>query len=233
VWRPVAAARRTDGAAAAGRRHPDHPGGGAAAHLGSDRSAGGGYQAGLRVTLRGPGIGRDGARVRFGDVETPAQIRDAATLSVRLSPSIPPGALFVSVAVPAAGPEQAEARSNALPFVVVPRISEPIAVDRGSWFGGTGARATIVVQPPVAAGQRPYLLLNETPSGTAEPRSYRLVHPTLTAAASQLRFGLRPIPPGQYLVRLEVGQATSRLTLGNDPAAPASNGFTGPLMVVP
>jgi hypothetical protein len=192
------------------------------------------YQAGLTVTLRGSRIGQNGAHVRFGDLEVPAQASDIDTLSVTLPAAIPPGGCFVSVMLPPAGPDQAAATSNAVPFVTIPRIIEPIAVDRGSWFGGSGARATVTVQPQVAVGQRPRLLLNAAGTATGQPRpSYRLDLPVLTAAAAQLRFDLRRVASGRYLARLEVGQATSRLTTGTDPATPDFGRFSGPVVVVP
>jgi hypothetical protein len=135
----------------------------------------------------------------------------------RLSMGLPP--------VPHGGVE-----SNVVPFVLRPRVIEPLTIANRQDMGAQllSADLTVTVEPEVGATQRVVLLLNELQHAASPPDS--VVSPALSysfvassrlnlqspptsppGASGSLIFAVRGVKAGHYLVRVQVDGAESLL----------------------
>jgi hypothetical protein len=101
--------------------------------------------------------------------------------------------------------------SNVLPFLLVPTLAGPVPEPAPA-----GATVTVTVTPPVRAGQRVFLLLGDRVV-PAEPL------PVGATSSTIVRFVLPAVAGGNYLVRVRVDGAESRLAYDETVGA-----FTGP-----
>ena len=97
--------------------------------------------------------------------------------------------------------------SNVAPFVLRPRVTNPTLV---------GADVRVDVDPPVRAGQRVSLLLNQNVA-LASPPAFSFPAPSPPVDVGTIQVTTSGVTPGQYFVRLQVDGAESPLDL--DPAS--------------
>ncbi|HKV11360.1 MAG TPA: DUF4255 domain-containing protein [Thermoanaerobaculia bacterium] len=174
-----------------------------------------------RITISGSNLLANDA-VRFGSIEASPQSATKTSLVVALPADLPAGVQQVQAVRRATG-----MASNPLAFVLQPSISGAVR------FDASGPSLAIPVQPPVVAGQRVSVLLNETgaPAGRA-PRSYAF-------PASGIVTGPEvtiPVPgaeAGTYLVRVQVDGIASPLAADLDPRSATFNQYTSPKVVIP
>jgi hypothetical protein len=121
--------------------------------------------------------------------------------------------------------------SNVAPFLLRPTIVNAIAVTAPGTQGGTNV--TLQLTPNIGVGQRAILLLNNMPA--APPASFSSLPIVATADAASVTINIgsitaagvhAPVPPGTYLVRVQIDGAESPLTL-------TGGVFTGPTVAVP
>ncbi len=108
-------------------------------------------------------------------------------------------------------------QSNVAAFVLRPSLSAITA---------TSSVVSFAVSPPVHAGQRVVLLLNEF--AVAAPAAYTFVPPPPAADTGNLSIGISGVKPSTYLVRLQVDGAESPLDFDDN-----TNQYTGPKVVIP
>ena len=102
-------------------------------------------------------------------------------------------------------------QSNILPFVLAPGVIPPIQVNAILRDGDLIITADITVTTDVMIGtnQRVFLLLNQCTG--EKPASYIFAPHKRRAETHDLRFTVRDVNPGEYLVRVQVDGAESTL----------------------
>jgi hypothetical protein len=172
--------------------------------------------AGSTILIQGQQLLGDLTQVRLGDqLANPSDVTDdqvTVTLPAGL-PAGPQGLQVVQTIPPLANPT---VESNVAAFVLRPAITPAVVIATG---------ITLTVNPPVRAGQRMLLLLNETTG--AQPASYTFVPPLPQADTVSPAIPISSVKAGTYFIRLQVDGAESPLDL--DPASPAF----GPTAAVP
>ena len=178
------------------------------------------------ITLRGRNLAAAGAKVRFGNLPTPVDPEiSGPDLTVKLPATLAAGIIPVSVDTGNG------ISSNAAVFVFRPLIQR---ID----FESSSSQIKLEIQPPMQAGQRGLLLLNERPVKTTDPSprkaySLPLLSPvttssTVTVDVSSLE---PPIKPATYLVRVQIDGAESRLD--PPPDGTSDEAFAGPTVTIP
>jgi hypothetical protein len=186
------------------------------------------------LRIRGARLKAETTQVRIDDVVTaPATVGDTE-LTVVLPPGLRGGVQGLQVVQPLQlGTPPAAHRgveSNVAPFVLTPRIVKVgpayqislanvvTAVD-----GSVSADVTVEVDPPVRAGQRADLLLNQL--GVPTPAAGTFSLPPAPADTASPTFHVSRVAAGNHLVRVRVDGAESPLDLG-------PGGFTDPQMTL-
>jgi hypothetical protein len=173
--------------------------------------------AGDTIEVLGRRLQGDVTRLRIsGRVLTPASVTDERITVALTAPPMAATALragvhgvqvvqqilFDTPADPHRGFE-----SNVAPFVLQPTLTNP---------GVAGGVVQVNVTPPIRAGQRVSLLLNQTT--TNDPAAHAFAMPAAPADIAQVQVQTNSVAIGQYFVRLQVDGADSPLDL--DPASP-------------
>ena len=195
------------------------------------------YAPGALVPVSGPGL-TAGLLVEVGGQWSTLEPTDGAGLAFRLPASVPAGVLMVHLGVsalggttdsvidtattgvppapsagsgpsapppgpaPAVTPPALIPGSNAQPLVVRPVVSS-------AQFDQAGALVTVTVAPAPGPSQPVALsLVGLQPAGNGQAASVRLAMPS-SRAASVVSFATPALPPGPYLVIVEVDGAAS------------------------
>jgi hypothetical protein len=174
-----------------------------------------------RITLSGSNLRADDI-VRFGDREASPSSATLTSLTVPLPADLPAGVQRVQVVRSVTG-----MASNVIAFVLQPAVTGAVRYEE------QGPSLTVPVTPPVVAGQRVGVLLNQTgtPAGQT-PRSYAfaaygaVTGPEVTISAPG-------VEAGTYLLRVQVDGIASALAADLDPRSPAFDQYTGPKVVIP
>ncbi len=135
--------------------------------------------------------------------------------------------------------------SNVAPFVLRPRVVEPVTIAnvQGAGSAPRAADITVTVEPAISATQRVVLLLNEfqtpaSPPGSPVPpaQSYSFAAPprlnlqsppaSPPGASASITFGVSGVRAGRYLVRVQIDGAESPLGVG------AGGRFESPLVEI-
>ena len=182
--------------------------------------------SGDTLVIRGQRLRGDVTSVRIGgQIVAPATVLDTQITLTLTAPPLPPALLragvqgvqvlqdinFGSPADPHRGFE-----SNVAPFILQPTVTNPTLV---------GSDVRVDVAPPVRAGQRVNLLLNQ--STAVLPAAFTFPAPTPALDTATVQTATAGVTPGDYFVRLQVDGAESPLDL--DPASPTF----GPLVTFP
>jgi len=187
------------------------------------------------VVLVGRGFGVPGV-VSLGGVEhvlTPDQVKESGvTLALRdTAPQLSAGVVPVQVRidVPADGPPSDTDRarflpypSNSVAFVLAPVITATARISATETLNGrpvASGTVDVSVQPPVTAGQRVSLLVNEVgpPPGRAAYQTALDAPadngvPAGSTDTTAISFPFQRVPRGRYVVRLSVDGGESPLT---------------------
>jgi hypothetical protein len=187
-------------------------------------ASGGPIVAGATLVLKGTSLRRHVTRVSLQGVEAvPDSVTDTEVRVILTAPPFPAnrlraGVLGVMVVhpLPMGEPpvEHAGFHSNAVPVVFRPTV---LATAAG------GGQIQVDVDPPVRAGQRAVLLLNDLAGTTA----HQFTRPLDPLDQATISFAVTGVAAGQYFVRVQVDGAESPLVL--DPLDPAF----GPKVTVP
>jgi hypothetical protein len=122
--------------------------------------------------------------------------------------------------------------SNAVPFILRPTITE-VTVSNIESESDTlrQAEVTLTLNPPIVKGQRCLLALNErTPSN---PTAYTFDAIKRETDGTTLTVPIRDVKPGEYLVRIQVDGAESRLQVDSDRNSPTFEQFIAPTIIIP
>ena len=115
--------------------------------------------------------------------------------------------------------------SNAAAFVLRPQIASPSAViDAQSSPAAKLTDVTLQLTPNIRAAQRAVLVLNVAGADPAE--AYVSLPVIAPADAAQVTIPILNVPPGSYVVRVQIDGAESLLTL-------TGGQFTGPVVTMP
>lgn len=122
--------------------------------------------------------------------------------------------------------------SNVAPLLLRPTITSAAAVAAPTTQGGTNV--TLQLVPNIGAGQRAVLLLNNMPAAPSASFTSPPVVAAADAASVVINIGAgitsaglpAPVPPGTYLVRVQIDGAESPLSF-------SGGAFIGPTLVVP
>lgn len=176
-----------------------------------------------QLVVRGRGLRDADTRVLIGGVEVTSFVESSDT---RIILSIPAGvragerALRVVHRTMMGTPltPHGAAESNAVTFVLRPRITSPVSVANveGSGDEPRSGDVTVQLDPEVGRTQRVTLLLNERhPPQGRTPRSYSFEapprQPTDPETSASITIPARGVAPGEYLVRVRVDGAESLL----------------------
>lgn len=173
-------------------------------------------EVGDTVLILGENLAGEATRVRIGTVDVPVPAPQAGRISLVVPNTVPAGLHSVQVihdlmlvGVPGQPPVPHRGfLSNAVPLLVIPRFSG-IAPSPAA----AGAVVTVTVDPPALARQERILLLGDF-SIAGEPVPVN--DPPSPNVRFRLPTGPAAIPPGNYLARVRIDGAESRLT--SDPA---------------
>ncbi|HEX8244951.1 MAG TPA: DUF4255 domain-containing protein [Longimicrobium sp.] len=190
-----------------------------------------------RVVLRGQRLRAATVRVRVGDGEVTPAAADLAPTSIAIT--LPAGlragvqGAQVLHLMQMGEPETPHrgVESNVAAFVLAPRLAGIDAGTPDEDGGLLSGEFAVEVDPPVAAGQRVALVLNERGApGSRAPFAYTLPAPALvdTAEASELAIPFTGVQPGSYLVRVTVDGAASPLEIDDDPDSGTFNQYVAP-----
>jgi hypothetical protein len=180
-------------------------------------------EAGETLRIAGMNLAGEMTVVVLGGVEVPVAAPQRQQIDVAVPSALAAGVHLIEVVhdVPL-GPGGAPHRlfhSNAVPFQVIPRIDPPLPAPASA-----GSTITVTIQPAVRATQEVALLLGDfvLPAEPVAPDSA-----PSTSRQFRLPDGPAPIPPGDYLMRVRVNSAESRLITD------AMTGeYTGPIFTV-
>lgn len=118
--------------------------------------------------------------------------------------------------------------SNVAPFVLRPTISSTNVDDVvGSGTDPRSATITVVADPPIGKDQRVVLLLD----ATAGDGAYSVQAPSRAQAADPVEIHVEGLTAGDYLVRIQVDGAESRLDVETTPG-PNLGRFIGPTLTI-
>jgi hypothetical protein len=192
------------------------------------------------ILLRGRNLMGNAVRVRIGGAEVtpaPADVADGEIRLLLAAPLFPAGTLRAGVVgaqvvqpqlLGAPPTPHAGAESNVVPFVLRPRIKTAGPGPDVTFAAAVdGVRAvTVGIEPPVVAGQRVVLLLNEPV--TVNPRAFSALAERRLNDADPVVFQVRGLAAGTVLlVRVQVDGAESPLH------AAADGSYDGPQVTVP
>jgi len=90
----------------------------------------------------------------------------------------------------------------------------------------------VTVSPKVSPRQRAVLLLNEFGAVSDTPQAYSFDARPRSADRYTLRFRIRRVLPGDYLVRVQVDGAESPLVVDPDPNSPTFEQYFEPTVTI-
>lgn len=115
-------------------------------------------------------------------------------------------------------------QSNIAPFVLCPTITAPPTTAPAS-PPGTGTNVTLTLSPNIGVGQRAVLLLNNI--SVTPPTAFTSLATVATVDSNQITIKVTNVPPGTYLVRVQIDGAESLLTVDS-----VTNKLTGPTVTL-
>jgi hypothetical protein len=136
--------------------------------------------------------------------------------------------------------------SNALPFVLSPRIDGAPSASNVQGSGGAprNANVNLTVKPALGPMQRAILLMNEFATPLPEnPRAYSFALPpridlqnppaNLPPPTENLSVPVAGVAAGSYLLRIQVDGAVSPLEMDPNQASPTFHRFVSPVVSIP
>lgn len=191
------------------------------------------------LIVRGQRLEGDSTHIRIGEAEASPQKISATELTVPLA-SLPADRLRAGVqslqviqrspistpSIPNRGVE-----SNLAAFVLRPTVIEAqVSQLEGSGDDLRSAQVTLMVEPAIGKAQRVALILNER-SGT-DPTAYTFDAKLRDADSQILTIAIHDVKAGEYLVRLQVDNAESLLTVDGDPDSPTFEQYIAPKITI-
>jgi hypothetical protein len=180
--------------------------------------------AGHILVLEGRQLLASVTRVKIADLEVAPAAEDSRPdqLSVPLPAGLPAGLQPVRVIQRRdAAPSPLDIHSNTAAFVLQPEITAQVV----------GSAIRVGFSPPVGRAQRVTLFLNEIdapPTRPARAHSFEAPLRDTPPTAPSLDIAFQDVQPGDYLVRVRVGDAESPLELD-----PATGRYSAPRVTIP
>lgn len=194
--------------------------------------------AAATLKIRGQRLRYEVVRLRIGRIEvSPDSVTDSEIV-VNLA-TLPPGSLQAGVqSVQVLHRKSSDllrgVESNAAPFVLCPIVTDVQVANVQGDATARSADVTIGLNPPVEKGQRFVLMLNQRnyAPGT-RPAAYTFDAIKRESASDRVTVPIREVKPGDYLVRVQVDGAESRLVIDTDRASPTVDQYIAPCVVIP
>jgi len=189
-----------------------------------------------RLRILGSRLRGEQTQVRIGQVEvTPTKVEDREILLDLAGLDAAPlsaGVQGLQVVHRTAADPLRGTESNVVPFVLRPSI---INITVGELEDDGDDRRvgelSLSLNPPLLPGQRVSLHLNEQTD--RNPFAYSFDEIKRATNPGEIRFLLRDVKPGTYLVRVQVDGAESRLEVDTTPTSPTFEQYIGPQVVIP
>lgn len=183
------------------------------------------YAPDASLVVHGHDLGGEGMVVEIGGRRTPAPAAGTDRIRTGLPDGLAAGMhpLRVLRTRPLGDPprDREVGRSNTAVVLVRPVVTTP------AFAAGPPPTVTVLVDPPVRAGQRAALLATEADPAPGGVPASRQVELDVTADTSTLVFSPVDLPPGDHLLRVRVDDAESGLHLLPD------GSLSGPVVTVP
>jgi hypothetical protein len=198
------------------------------------------------LTVRGRQLQGDTTKILIGDAKLTPQEVNSTHVKVHLSSLPPTEARLLKAGVqglqvihlrPGQTPIDPErtVESNVIPVVISPSI---VGSSNGIEISGLdededdlySASLTLQVAPNVMPGQRVFLLLNGISADNSE--TYLFSAARRDAETNQLRFSIRDVRSGQYLVRIQVDGAESPLEVDTNSQSPTFEQYIAPIISI-
>lgn len=195
------------------------------------------------LAIRGKMLANAITLVRICGVEVvPASIKDSEiTVPISL---VPPEALRAGVqglqVIHGQGYErealnadpQPRLESNAAPFVLCPTIKKVNLIEvEGTDDDARNAEIEVVADIIVGQGQRAILIMNER--ATVQPVAYTFNAKPRNGDSTILTFAVRGVKIGEYLVRIQVDGAESKLQIDTDSNSSTFEQYISPTVTIP
>ncbi|HIK17517.1 MAG TPA: DUF4255 domain-containing protein [Leptolyngbyaceae cyanobacterium M33_DOE_097] len=189
-----------------------------------------------RLRILGSRLRGEQTQVRIGQVEvTPTKVEDREILLDLAGLDAAPlsaGVQSLQVVHRTAADPLRGTESNVVPFVLRPLITQIVV---GEMEDDGDDRRTgelrLSLNPPLLPGQRVSLHLNEQTDRS--PSAYSFDEIKRATNSGEIAFLLRDVKPGNYLVRVQVDGAESRLEVDTTPTSPTFEQYVGPQVVIP
>ncbi len=175
-------------------------------------------------------------QVRIGPVEVPpAKVRDREiTLDLATVPvnTLKAGVQSLQVIHRTTADPLRGTESNVVPFVLRPVLND-IQIAELTHEGENERQGELIltVNPPLHQGQRLTLFLNQR--ADRNPAAYSFDAIKREAVSATIFVPLRQVKPGEYLVRIQVDGAESRLEVDQDVNSPTFEQYIAPIVVIP
>lgn len=191
------------------------------------------------LLVLGQRLKRDHTRICLGPLSAVPTEIDSHSLEVPLSAfdaaELYPGAQSLQVVQYTVPPDEAEPHqkleSNGATFLLRPSLETVLVAElEDNEEEGLTGTVEVTLQPHVAPRQRCVLLLNER-TGQA-PAAYSFDCPMRAADSHTLRFPIREVKAGEYLVRVQVDGAESLLIVDEDAESPTYEQYVGPAVEI-
>jgi hypothetical protein len=194
------------------------------------------------LIIRGKNLRGEITEIRVGDVQvTPAEVKESEII-LPLS-SFPVGALYAGVqslqvihrttTSPDAGSRLTSGvESNIAPFVLCPTILKVTVTETAVEDNDELRSAVVTLELDITIGkkQRVILALNEW--SITNPAAYMFDRPPLPADSQTVVIPIMLVKPGEYLVRVRIDGAESKIGVDTDPDSPTYQWFNSPKITI-
>jgi hypothetical protein len=187
------------------------------------------------LVIRGQRLRNERTQVRIGQIEVVPQKIGDQEITLELA-SIPANTLKAGVQSlqvihrlatdPLRGVE-----SNVVPFVLRPKITKIQLDNVEADEELRSATVTLTLNPPVDKGQRLILALNQRISNSPVAYSFNAIKREESSAT--ITIPIQEVQAGEYLVRVQIDGAESRLEVDTNRDSPTFEQYTAPILVIP
>ena len=190
------------------------------------------------IIIRGRSLLSEIVEVHVGDlVITPISVQDreiAFSLADMPLPQIQAGVQSLQVIHRIASTSTLitnSIASNVMPFVLCPTIIG-VAVNHLEIIEDNLRSAVVVVQLDVLVREKQKVVLSLNEWTTDSPNVYMFDRPPLPDTSSTIEIPIVNIKAGEYLVRIQIDGAESKLGVDDDPDSPTYNWYNSPKITI-
>ncbi|CAN1213282.1 DUF4255 domain-containing protein [Tumidithrix helvetica PCC 7403] len=192
------------------------------------------------LSIKGRNLRGSVTEVRIGDVRvTPTEVKEHEII-LPLS-SVPIGSLYAGVqslqvihraltSADAGSRLTSGVESNVAPFVLCPSITKVTVTEVEEHDELRSAMINVLVDLAIGKKQRVVLALNEW--SISNPVSYMFDREPLVADTHSVSIPIAQVKPGEYLVRIRIDGAESKIGVDTDPNSPTFEWFNSPKITI-